>query len=214
MEMKSLVHVIDDDDALRDSVRLLLASIDIEVACYATAQEFLDESDSIVQPGCILLDLRMPQMSGLELQRMFGERHRHLPTIFLSGHADVDASVRAMHQGAADFLTKPVNDELLLETIHTAIERSKKERAECNERASLQARLDLLTPREREVLDGVYEGFSNKEIARKLRISHKTVELHRSTMMTKMHADSLAELVRMRTQLEPAPGPGAAQVQP
>lgn len=203
MAIRPLVHVVDDDAAMRDSLRLLLSSMDIDAACYASAQEFLDIPEAIVQPGCVLLDLRMPQMSGLEVQRMFGERHRHLPVIFLSGHADVDTTVRAMHQGAADFLTKPVNDEVLLEKIHAAIERSKTERAEYNERATLQARLDLLSPREREVFDGVFDGLSNKEIARKLRISHKTVELHRSNMMAKMHADSLAELVRMGTQMEP-----------
>src|SRR5699024_5096002 len=108
-----------------------------------------------------------------------------------------------MHQGAADFLAKPVSEEVLLEKVHAAIEKSKVQRAEYNRRSTVQARLDLLSPRERQVLDGVFDGLSNKEIARNLRISHKTVELHRSNMMAKMHAESLAELVRMRMQMEP-----------
>lgn len=200
--MKPCIHVIDDDPAHRDSMRLFLTSVDLEVACYAAAQEFLAISNSIFQPGCILLDLRMPQMSGLELQRLSSERYWYLPIIFLSGHANVEATVRAMHHGAADFLTKPANPEVLLEKINRAIERSQRQREEYNHHATVQARMDLLTPRERQVLDGVFEGFSNKEIARQLQISHKTVELHRSNLMAKMHADSLAQLVRMRMQME------------
>lgn len=202
MAIKPLIHVVDDDAALRDSMNILLTSMDMDVACYKTAREFL-QAPSSTQPGCILLDLRMPQMSGLELQRLIDERHPHLPIIFLSGHGDVDTTVRAMHQGAADFITKPASEELLLEKLHTSIERSKEHRAQINRRSTVQARLDLLSPRERQVLDGVFEGYSNKEIAQQMRISHKTVELHRSNMMDKMHADSLAELVRMRMQMEP-----------
>ncbi|HLQ86670.1 MAG TPA: response regulator [Salinisphaeraceae bacterium] len=197
--MKPLIHVIDDDTAHRDSMRVLLCSMGMEVDCYATAQEFL-ETFSTVRPGCILLDLRMPGMSGLELQRLFREWQKPVPIIFLSGHADVETTVRAMHQGAAEFLTKPVNEEVLLQKIHTAIEQSRQLRQEYNRRSALQARLDLLSPRERQVLDGVYEGLSNKEIARRLCISHKTVELHRSNLMTKMRANSLAQLVRMRME--------------
>lgn len=202
MAIKPLVQVVDDDAAMRDSMRLLLTSMDMEVACYATAHEFLDAPAS-TKPGCILLDLRMPNMSGLELQRVFSARNQTKPVIFLSGHADVDVSVRAMHQGAAEFLTKPVSDEVLLEKINTAIEQSKTQRAQYMRQSTLRARLDLLSTRERQVLDGVFNGDSNKEIARQLRISHKTVELHRSNMMAKMHAESLAELVRMRMQIEP-----------
>lgn len=202
MAIKPLVHVVDDDAAIRDSMRLLLASMDMEVACYASAHEFLAAPAS-TKPGCILLDLRMPNMSGLELQRLVSGWNQTKPVIFLSGHADVEVTVRAMHQGAAEFLTKPVSEEVLLEKINAAIERSKGQRAEYIRRSTLQARLDLLSPREAQVLEGVYNGQSNKEIARNLHISHKTVELHRSNMMAKMHAESLAELVRMRSQMEP-----------
>lgn len=200
MAMKPLVHVIDDEPAIRDSIRVLLSSMEMEVACYETAQAFIDAPQS-TSPGCILLDLRMPGMSGLQLQRLYGEEKRIMPVIFLSGHADVETTVRAMHQGAVDFLVKPVNEEVLLEKVHSAIEQDRQRRAEDHQRSALQARHDLLSPREKQVLDGVFDGFSNKDIARQLRISRKTVELHRSNMMTKMHADSLAELVRMRMKL-------------
>lgn len=203
--MQPLVHVVDDDAAIRDSIRLLLGSTDMEAACYATAKEFLDATGSIARPGCIMLDLRMPRISGLELQAALGKRHRHLPVIFMSSHGDVDTTVRAMRQGAADFLTKPVNDELLLETIHTAIDRSERQRVAYNNLDAIQDRLNQLSVRERQVLEGVYDGLSNREVAEQLRISHKTVELHRSNMMTKMHAASLAELVRMRMMVESAP---------
>lgn len=199
MTMEPLIHVVDDEAAIRDSMRVLLSSMGMEVACYDTAQAFLNAPNT-VQPGCILLDLRMPGMSGLELQRILSDRNPPKPIIFLSGHADVQATVRAMHQGAVEFLTKPVNEEVLLEKIHSAVRLSKKEWAEYNERATLQARLALLSERERQVLEGVFEGHSNKVIAKTLGISHKTVELHRGNMMTKMHADSLAQLVRMRIQ--------------
>src|SRR5699024_8312932 len=124
MAIKPLVHVVDDDAALRDSMRLLLSSMEMEVVCYASANEFL-EAPATTKPGCILLDLRMPSMSGLELQRLFEGWNETKPVIFLSGHADVEVTVRAMHQGAAEFLTKPVSEEVLLEKINAAIERSK-----------------------------------------------------------------------------------------
>lgn len=200
MTVEPLVHVVDDEAALRDSMRLLLSSMGMDVACYATAQEFLSTPNTI-QPGCVLLDLRMPSMNGLELQRALNWAPPK-PIIFLSGHADVPATVRAMHQGAIEFLTKPVNEEVLLEKVHAAIRLSRQWHAEYKQRTSLQARMDLLSSRERQVLEGVFNGASNKEIAQELRISHKTVELHRSNMMTKMHAHSLAELVRMRAQAD------------
>jgi len=199
MTMEPLIHVIDDEAAIRDSMRVLLSSMGMEVACYDTAQAFLNAPNT-AQPGCILLDLRMPGMSGLELQRILSDRNPPKPIIFLSGHADVQATVRAMHQGAVEFLTKPVNEEVLLEKIYSAVRLSRRKWAEYNERATLQARLASLSAREREVLEGVFDGYSNKVIARKLGISHKTVELHRSSLMAKMHADSLAQLVRMRIQ--------------
>ena len=198
--MRPLVHVIDDDSAVRDSIRALLASIDLDTACYASARAFL-ESPCTMQPGCIVLDLRIPDMSGLEVQQLSAKRSDHKPIIFLTGYGDVEASVRAMRQGAAEFLIKPVNDELFLQKVRDAVELNRRQQAEHNRRAAVQARVDLLTPREGEVLDGIVEGYSNKDIAHHLGISHKTVELHRSNVMSKMHARSLAELVRMCVEL-------------
>lgn len=200
--VKALVHVVDDDPAIRDSVRMLLATINIDTACYASAREFLDAPNTM-QPGCILLDLRIPDMSGLELQTLCAERPAAKPVIFMTGHADVDVSVRAMRQGAAEFLTKPVNDERLLQTVREAVERNRVEQVESNRRAMLRARYDLLSARERQVLDGIVDGGSNKRIAQGMRISHKTVELHRGNVMSKMRAGSLAELVRLTMEILP-----------
>jgi two-component system response regulator FixJ len=199
--LKALVSVVDDDPAVRDSVQTLLASIDIDTRCYASAREFLDAPNTM-QPGCILLDLRIPDMSGLELQTLCTDRAQRKPVIFMTGYADVDVSVRAMRQGATEFLTKPVNDERLLQTVRQAIELNRTEQAEFNRRATLRARYDLLSEREQQVFEGIANGGSNKLIARDLRISHKTVELHRSNLMLKMRAGSLAELVRLYMELE------------
>lgn len=201
MTLKALVSVVDDDPAVRDSVQTLLASIDIDTRCYASAREFLDAPNTM-QPGCILLDLRIPDMSGLELQTLCTDRAQRKPVIFMTGYADVDVSVRAMRQGATEFLTKPVNDERLLQTVRQAIELNRTEQAEFNRRATLRARYDLLSEREQQVFEGIANGGSNKLIARDLRISHKTVELHRSNLMLKMRAGSLAELVRLYMELE------------
>lgn len=195
MSIRALVHVIDDDPAIRDAMRCLLSSVDLDVVCYASAQAFLDAPRSI-HPGCIIMDLRMPDMSGLELQQRCAERWYRKPILFLTGYGDVQSSVRAMQQGASEFLTKPVNDELMLEKIRAAIDRDRGQQIESNRYAAIQARLDLLTPRENEVLTAIVDGCTNKDIAQKLGISPKTVELHRHNLMTKMHADSLAELVR------------------
>lgn len=207
--MKALVHVIDDDPAIRDSMQTLLESVDIEAATYDRAEAFLAAPES-ARPGCVVLDLRIPDMSGLELQQRCAERGRPQPVIFLTGYGDVEVSVRAMHQGAVEFLTKPVGNEILLQRIRDAIELDRKQRTELNRQSSIQARVDLLSPREREVLDGVLEGLSNKAIARDMRISHKTVELHRGNLMRKMHADSVAALVRMCVELQSANGGGFA----
>lgn len=205
MALKALVHVVDDDAAVRDSVQALLASIDIDTLCYSSARDFLDAPNTM-QPGCILLDLRIPDMSGLELQTLCAARPQRKPVIFMTGYGDVDVSVRAMQQGATEFLMKPVNDERLLQTVREAIELNRAEQADYNRREMLRARFDLLSERERQVLEGIVEGGSNKQIAQTLRISHKTVELHRGNVMSKMRAGSLAELVRIYMELEPEIG--------
>ncbi|MES1956106.1 response regulator [Salinisphaera hydrothermalis EPR70] len=194
--MEPLVHIVDDDDAVRHSLRCLLDSIQIESAEYSTGRAFAQrERDS--RPGCVLLDLRIPDMSGLDIQRSLAEEAQHLPVIFMTGYGDVEASVSAMREGAANFLTKPVNGELLLAEVRDSIERSREILAEHQHCESVCARMSLLTPREADVLEEVVAGWSNKHVARRLGISPKTVELHRANVMNKMRAGSLAELVRL-----------------
>lgn len=167
------------------------------VQCYEAAEAFLQEWKSY-QPGCILLDLRLPGMSGLELQARLMERSYCPPIVFLTGYGDVSAAVRAMRQGAMDFLTKPISGESLLESIRKALALDGERRREVAHKATIQARLELLTPRERQVLEGVLAGRSNKQIGSGLGISHKTVEQHRSHMMAKLHVGSIVQLVEMQ----------------
>lgn len=197
MELKPIVNLVDDDPATCDAMTVLFQSISLIVASYKTGEAFLDAWEG-TGPGCLLLDLRMPGMSGLEVQMALRERQCGIPIIFVSGHATVPAAVRAMHKGALDFLTKPVDDEVLVEKVRSAVELDRKAHKRSIRQATIQARLDLLTPREYQVMEGVVAGHSNKIIARQLGISPKTVELHRANMMAKMHADSVARLVKMR----------------
>lgn len=194
--MEPLVHIVDDDEAVRDSLRCLLDSIGIESSGYGTGRDFIARSREL-RPGCVLLDLRIPDMSGLEIQRTLAREDAHLPVIFMTGYADVEVSVSAMREGAADFLTKPVNAEMLLSNVRTSVERSRTMLDQQQRSESVIARLSLLTPRESDVLEEVVAGWSNKHIARRLNISPKTVELHRANVMHKMRAGSLAELVRL-----------------
>ncbi|HET7312792.1 response regulator transcription factor [Salinisphaera sp.] len=194
--MRALVHVVDDNAAFRGSISALLESVGIEAISYDCAEDFLGSSIS-ARPGCFLFDLRLPDMGGLELQSACVDRGYSQPIIFLTGFGEVDVSVQAMRQGATQFLTKPVGNERLLSHIRQAVDSDRKQRASRNRQSTVRARIDLLTAREREVLSYVLDGCANKEIGRFMGISHKTVELHRSNMMHKMHADSLAMLVRM-----------------
>ncbi len=190
------VFVVDDDDAIRDSLRWLLESARLPVETFASASEFLTAFDA-ARPGCLVLDVRMPEMSGLELQERLAARGGSLPIIVLTAHADVPMAVRAMKNGAADFLVKPFRSQELLERIHAALRKDTEARAEAQRRAAILARLATLTAREREVMDLVVAGRSNKAIAAQLEVSTKTVEAHRTRIMEKMEADSLADLVRM-----------------
>lgn len=194
--MEPRVHIVDDDETVRHSLRCLLDSIQIPSAGYATGRAFA-ERERRMCPGCVLLDLRIPDMSGLDIQRSLAEEEGHLPVIFMSGYGDVEASVSAMREGASNFLTKPVDAETLLANVRHAIESSRALLLERQLRESVRARRALLTPRESDVLQEVVAGWSNKQIARRLEISPKTVELHRANVMHKMHAGSLAELVRL-----------------
>lgn len=200
MTSGATVFVVDDDDALRRATSRLLVSHGFTVKAFASAEEFVAAFDPEAS-GCLLLDLRMPGQSGLELQRTLGERGATLPIVFLTGHADVPASVHAMKHGAIDFLEKPVNEVQLVDALGRAIARDTEMRALRTERARLQRRYDALTPREREVFDEVVAGQLNKQAAYALGIAERTVKLHRARLLEKMGAASLADLVRMAERL-------------
>lgn len=191
-----LVYVVDDDRAVRDSMLMMLKTAGYEVKAFASANEFLSEwmPEEI---ACLILDVRMPGKSGLELQDMLNEHQHSVPVIFVSGHGDVPVSVRAIKGGALDFLEKPFARETLLERVEQALVIAKQQRTRQQGRQELIERFASLTPREREVLEHVVAGRQNKEIARLLKISYRTVELHRTRMMEKMSARSLPELVAM-----------------
>jgi FixJ family two-component response regulator len=190
------VFVVDDDPAMRSSLRWLIESVGLSVVTCANAREFLDLYRP-EQPGCLLLDVRMPGMSGLDLQAELGFRSITLPIIIITGYAEVPIAVRAMKAGALDFIEKPFSDEALLQRIRKAISLDATRRRIDFERKSIASRLEQLTARERDVLNGVILGKSNKVIASELRLSTKTVEAHRAHVMEKMQAASLAELVRL-----------------
>jgi FixJ family two-component response regulator len=190
------IFVVDDDSAVRDALKLLLRSVGQPVETFGSAQEFLD-AYAEDRPGCLVLDIRMPGMSGLELQQKLNEKHSILPIIFITGHGDVPMAVEAMQAGAVDFIQKPFRDQDLIDRINQALEKDGSNRAALGERNDIRRRLETLTPREREVLDLVVHGKANKVIAGDLKLSQRTVEIHRARVMEKMQASSLAHLVRM-----------------
>ena len=196
MSLEPVVFVVDDDQAIRSSLKWLIESVGLRVETYDTADKFM-RSYYPGRAGCLLLDVRMPGMSGLELQEYFAKHDIIIPIIIITGHGDVPMAVRAMKSGAIDFIEKPFNDELLLESIRNALALDLKQRETQAQRAEIAARLAHLTPREHEVMEMVTDGRSNKEIATGLGVSAKTVEAHRARVMEKMEAGSLAELVRM-----------------
>src|SRR2546429_2334065 len=191
------VFVVDDDAAVRKAVSRLLRSAGIAVAGFASPGEFLAQYDPDM-PGCLVLDLGMPDINGLQLQTTLANKGCILPIIFLTGHGDVSKSVQAMKQGAFDFLSKPVKDKDLLPAVRAAIERDAVARREQAKLSEIRARLDTLTPREREVLEHVVSGKLNKQIAGDLGITEATVKMHRARVMAKMKVQSVAELARLR----------------
>ncbi|MCW5889652.1 MAG: response regulator transcription factor [bacterium] len=193
------VFVVDDDPAMRDSLRWLLESVGLAVVTHATATDFLGARDPDA-PGCLVLDVRMPGMSGLDLQTELVRRGDEIPTIVITGHAEVPMAVRAVKAGALDFIEKPFSDQLLLDRVRQAIDVDRRQREQRARRDEARRRVALLTAREREVMDLVVAGRANKEIAAALGLSPKTVEVHRARVMEKMDVDSLAELIRVALQ--------------
>ncbi len=189
------VYVVDDDESVRNAMARLLKSVGLRVEVFGSARAFLDHERADV-PGCLLLDVRMPGLSGLDLQQELADSEDELPIVFISGHGDIPISVRAIKAGAVDFLPKPVNDQELLNAVGQAIDRHILLRGNHSELSDIRARFESLTPREREVLLLVVEGLMNKQIATRLSIAEPTVKVHRRHVMEKMGADSIAELVR------------------
>jgi two-component system, LuxR family, response regulator FixJ len=202
-----LVHVVDDDASVRDSLALLLESAGFAVRAYDSATAFL-QAASDRTAGCVLTDVQMPELNGLELQRRMGELGIRLPVIVMTGHGDVPIAVEALKAGALDFLEKPFEEAHLLEAVTGAIAVSQREHDEAAAVADIAARIGTLTPREREVLDRLVAGQPNKTIAYDLGSSPRTVEVHRARVMEKMAARSLADLVRMTIAAEQVKAPG------
>jgi FixJ family two-component response regulator len=194
------VVIIDDDRDVREALKGLLQSVGLQVALFDSVQQFLSEPSSL-DASCMVLDVRLPGQSGLDFFEEIVDEKMDIPVVFISGHADVPMSVRAMKSGAIEFLTKPVRHQDLLEAIHLAIKRNQTRREEARVVASIQAAFDTLTLREREVMTMVVAGSPNKQIAAKIGIGVATVKLHRGRMMRKMQANSLAELVRMADKI-------------
>ena len=195
-DQEPIVFVVDDDAAARSSVENLLHSVALRVEPFDSPVEFLKRSLPDA-PCCLVLDVRLPRMSGIELQRQLAARGMSIPIIFITGHGDIPMSVEAMKAGAVEFLTKPFRGQVLLDAIHKAIERDRSARQEKSRLVELRGRLDSLTPREGEVLNGVIAGKLNKEIAAELGASERTIKIHRANLMRKMGAASLADLIRM-----------------
>lgn len=196
MQDTETVFIVDDDDEVRNALRRLMVSIGLNVMVYASANEYLEQFNPEI-PGCILLDVRMPGMSGLALQEHLQTFPLSPPVIIITGHGDVPMAVQAIQNGAIDFIQKPFNDQLLLESIHKAIEIDASQRGRALRKAEIQERVDLLTDRETQVMEQVVSGKRNKVIAFDLGITQSTVEAHRAKVMEKMQARTLSDLMRM-----------------
>lgn len=205
MSSHPTVYIIDDDKAVRDSLAWLVEATGLAVKTYEAARGFLRDvaAEGVAEgSGCIIVDVRLPEMNGLDLQDALLERNVHLPVIVITGHGEVPVAVRALKAGAFDFIEKPFSEKLLLDRIRDAIHESTRHQRLAQGREAILARLQRLSPRERQVMELVVQGKLNKQIAAELGLSPKTVEVHRAHVMNKMEADSLAELVRLAIELE------------
>jgi two-component system response regulator FixJ len=205
MPDQPIIFVVDDDEAVRDSLRILLEVEGYRVETFASATDFLETCD-LARPGCLLADVRMPDMSGLDLQEVLNQRRAGLPVIIMTGHGDVPMAVRAMKAGAVDFIEKPFTDTAILDSVGRGLARADRATTDRAFAADAATRLQALTAREREVLDRLVQGQPNKVIAYELGISPRTVEIHRARVMEKMAADSLSHLVRLALAAQGEPG--------
>lgn len=203
MPEANLIHVIDDDDAVRDSLSFLLRAASFDVVTYQSATRFLEALDKDID-GCVITDVRMPDMSGLDLLRQLRASSCRIPVIVMTGHGDIQLAVEAMKAGALDFLEKPFDDERVLGAVRAALEARRADSERAGLRSEIEQRLESLSQRERQVLDGLVAGLPNKVIAHDLGISPRTVEVYRANVMTKMQAGSLSELVRMVLLVQPS----------
>ena len=201
MNAQPTVFIVDDDSAMRDSLGFLIGSVGRRVETHASAEEFLDAYDN-ERPGCIVLDVRMPGLSGLELMEKLGEDRFAPPVVLITGHGDIPMAVRALKAGAFDFIEKPFSDQVLLERIQQALQQDTSDRASEFERSDIERRANRLTSRENQVFELVVDGKPNKVVASDLGLSQKTVEVHRAHVMEKMRAGSFADLVKMAVVLE------------
>jgi FixJ family two-component response regulator len=199
-EPAPIVFVVDDDPSVRRAIKRLVESVGLHVELFGSATEFMNSSHPDVA-GCLVTDIRLPGISGLEFQRQLAKANNEIPTIFITAHGDIPMTVRAMKAGAVEFLTKPFRDQDLLDAIHMALERDRARRKRQAETAMLRERLESLTPREREVLPLVVSGLPNKQVAVEIGTTEATVKVHRSQLMRKMGADSLPELVRIAEKI-------------
>jgi RNA polymerase sigma factor (sigma-70 family) len=200
-EPAPIVFVVDDDPSIRRAIKRLIGSVGLQVELFGSAQEFLlgKRADA---PSCLVLDIRLPGISGLDFQHELAEANIHIPIIFITAHGDIPMTVRAMKAGAVEFLTKPFRDQDLLDAIHLALERDRGRRRQDAELAALRERFELLSPREREVVAMVVSGMLNKQIAAQIGTTENTVKVHRSRAMEKMQANSLADLIKMIERLQ------------
>lgn len=192
-----IVFIVDDDPDVRESLRCLLQSVNLNVVTYAGAQEFLDNYYRPRQPCCLLLDACMPDVDGLQLHQKLRQRNINIPVVLMTGHSDVALAVSALKQGVFDFIEKPCNDQLLIDSVQNALDQSQNERDQHAYHRDVNERFASLTTREQEVMEKIVQGLSNQSIAEDLDVSRKTVEVHRARVMEKMHAKGLSELMRM-----------------